>query len=122
MNKLNSMANFKLAKKDAVSDTRTNIYDLYNKKLDYFESEKKNLNTYKKQLTFPSPTSETFISIDSVTEYLLISWIESQPEYLTDEDKNYFEIRFAREREKSSYDDYKFSFMPYDELRYDLIN
>ena len=35
------MANFKLAKKDALSDTRTNIYDLHEKRLEYFESEKK---------------------------------------------------------------------------------
>ena len=31
------MANFKLAKKDALSDTRTNIYNLHEKKLEYFE-------------------------------------------------------------------------------------
>jgi len=37
------MATFKLAKKDAVSDTRTNILDLHEKKLDYFETEKKKL-------------------------------------------------------------------------------
>jgi len=37
------MATFKLAKKDAVSDTRTNIFDLHEKKLDYFETEKKKL-------------------------------------------------------------------------------
>ena len=40
------MATFKLAKKDAVSDTRTNIYDLHEKKLEYFESEKKKLDGY----------------------------------------------------------------------------
>jgi hypothetical protein len=40
------MSNFKLAKKDAVSDTRTNIYDLHEKKLEYFESEKKKLPEY----------------------------------------------------------------------------
>jgi len=40
------MANFKLAKKDALSDTRSNIYDLHDKKLEYFEQEKKNLNNY----------------------------------------------------------------------------
>ncbi len=44
------MATFKLAKKDAVSDTRTNIYDLHEKKLEYFESEKKRLPEYTKQL------------------------------------------------------------------------
>jgi hypothetical protein len=40
------MATFKLAKKDAVSDTRTNIIDLHEKKLEYFESEKKKLPEY----------------------------------------------------------------------------
>lgn len=40
------MATFKLAKKEAVSDTRTNIYDLHEKKLEYFETEKSKLNTY----------------------------------------------------------------------------
>ena len=38
------MATFKLAKKDAVSDTRTNIYDLHEKKIEYFESEKNKLD------------------------------------------------------------------------------
>ena len=40
------MANFKLAKKDAVSDTRSSVYDLHDKKLEYFDQEKQNLNTY----------------------------------------------------------------------------
>ena len=40
------MASFKLAKKDALSDTRTNIYYLHEKKLDYFEQEKNNLPIY----------------------------------------------------------------------------
>jgi len=44
------MASFKIAKKDALSDTRTNIYDLHEKKLEHFESEKKKLNTYKLEL------------------------------------------------------------------------
>ena len=35
------MATFKLAKKDAVSDTRTNIYDLHEKKIEHFEAEKR---------------------------------------------------------------------------------
>ena len=41
------MSTFKLAKKDALSDTRSNIYDLHEKKLEYFESEKKKLSSYK---------------------------------------------------------------------------
>ena len=35
------MATFKLAKKDAVTDSRSNIYDLHEKKLEQFETEKK---------------------------------------------------------------------------------
>ena len=37
---------FKLSKKDALTDTRTNIYDLHEKKLEYFESEKNKLYEY----------------------------------------------------------------------------
>jgi len=44
------MANFKLSKKNAVSDTRTNIVDLYDKKLEFFDEEKKNLKKYYIQL------------------------------------------------------------------------
>jgi len=40
------MASFKLAKKDAVTDTRSSVYDLHDKKMEYFEQEKKNLNSY----------------------------------------------------------------------------
>ena len=40
------MSGFKLAKKDAVSDTRTNIYDLHEKKLESFEQEQQNLDNY----------------------------------------------------------------------------
>lgn len=44
------MASFKIAKKDALSDTRTNIYDLHEKKLEYFESEKNKLPEYISEL------------------------------------------------------------------------
>jgi len=40
------MSSFKLAKKDALSCTRTNIYDLHEKKLEYFELEKSKLLEY----------------------------------------------------------------------------
>jgi len=40
------MASFKVAKRDALSDTRTNIYDLHEKRLEYFENEKSKLNQY----------------------------------------------------------------------------
>jgi hypothetical protein len=44
------MSTFKLSKKDAVSDTRSNIYDLHEKKLESFEAEKKKLPIYKSLL------------------------------------------------------------------------
>jgi len=44
------MSTFKLAKKDALSYTRTNIYDLHEKKLEYFESEKEKLGEYNQEL------------------------------------------------------------------------
>lgn len=44
------MSNFKLNKKNALSDTRSNLFDLHEKKLEYFKNEKKHLNTYIKEL------------------------------------------------------------------------
>jgi hypothetical protein len=44
------MATFKLAKKDALSSSRTNIFDLHEKRLEYFESEKLKLGEYTSQL------------------------------------------------------------------------
>jgi hypothetical protein len=44
------MSNFKLAKKNALSYTRTNIYDLHDRKLEYFEDEKKKLPEYRSNL------------------------------------------------------------------------
>jgi len=40
------MCNFKISKKEALSDTRSSIFDLHEKKLKYFEIEKNNLNNY----------------------------------------------------------------------------
>ena len=44
------MASFKLAKKDALSDTRTNIYFLHEKRLNEFDQEKEKLNFYLEEL------------------------------------------------------------------------
>ena len=44
------MTSFKLSKKDALSDTRTNIYYLHEQKLNFFESEKSKLNFYLQEL------------------------------------------------------------------------
>ena len=46
INKKINMANFKVAKRDALSDTRTNIYDLHEKRLEYFENEKSSLHDH----------------------------------------------------------------------------
>jgi hypothetical protein len=40
------MSTFKITKKNALSDNRTNIYDLHEKKLEHFRIEKQNLNNY----------------------------------------------------------------------------
>jgi len=76
----------------------------------------------KKSIDFPSPAPEDFVEIQYVTEQMLINWIEAQPEYLTDNDKQSIEFRLQLERDKLTYSDYMFSFMPYDELRYNLVN
>jgi len=70
------MASFKLAKKDHLSNTRTNIYDLHESKMKYFETEKDKLSEYKKELE--REHSEVLVSkiydIEnevSLSEYLL---------------------------------------------------
>jgi hypothetical protein len=40
------MCNFKISKKEALSDTRSSVFDLHEKKLNYFDSEKSNLDNY----------------------------------------------------------------------------
>jgi len=62
------MATFKLAKKDALSSTRTNIFDLHEKKLEYFESEKLKLDEYKALL---KKTSKEYINSGIDTKYQL---------------------------------------------------
>jgi hypothetical protein len=76
----------------------------------------------KKSIDFPSPAPQDFIEIQYVTEQTLIDWIEAQPDYLTDNDKQSIQFRLQLERDKPLYSDYMFSFMPYDELRYNLVN
>jgi len=44
------MASFKVSKKNALSDTRTNIYDLHEKKLEYFDIEKSKEGEYTDEL------------------------------------------------------------------------
>jgi hypothetical protein len=44
------MANFKLSKKNALSDTRSNIYELHEKKLEFLDNEKKNIDKYISEL------------------------------------------------------------------------
>ena len=63
------MSTFKITKKNALSDNRTNIYDLHEKKLEYFRIEKKNLNNYiaQKELL----TSELESSPETKKEHLL---------------------------------------------------
>lgn len=76
----------------------------------------------KKYFDLPAPTPEQFTDINDVTEEMIIAWIEAQPDYLTDADKQSFEFRLDLERQKESYDDYKFPWMPDNELRFNLVN
>ena len=73
-----------------------------------------------KQLELPSPSNENFIDINTIDEATLIAWVEAQPEYLTDEEKSVIEMRLQFERDLSQFDDYKFSWMPDDDLRYNF--
>ena len=76
----------------------------------------------KKFFDLPTPVPNTFIDINQVTEAMIISWIEDQPDYLTDSDKQSLEFRLNLERERPTYEDYKFSWMTNDELRFNLVN
>ncbi len=58
--------------------------------------------------------------IYTISEATLISWIEAQPEYLTDEEKLIIESRIQFERDFPQFDDYKFPWMPDDDLRYNF--
>ena len=73
-----------------------------------------------KQLDLPSPSSDGFVGIDAIDEATLITWIEAQPDYLTDEEKTVIESRIQFERNFPQYDDYKFPWMPEDDLRYNF--
>ena len=68
------MANFKVSKKDALSDTRTNIYDLHEKKLEYFELEKSKLNDYHLELKLLNKKIST---CDLSEKYILNKTISS---------------------------------------------
>lgn len=78
------------------------------------------IKTSYKQIELPSPSSDNFIDITTISEATLISWIESQPDYLTDEEKAVIESRIQFERDFPQFDDYKFPWMPDDDLRYNF--
>jgi len=63
------MSTFKITKKNALSDNRTNIYDLHEKKLEHFKTEKQNLNNYLRQKELL--TSELESSPETKKEHLL---------------------------------------------------
>jgi hypothetical protein len=89
------MANFKVSKKDALSDTRTNIYDLHEKKLEYFESEKSKLNDYRLELKL---LNEKVNTSDLTEKYILnktISSLESKIENIeNDTELNEYLLEF----------------------------
>jgi hypothetical protein len=68
------MANFRVAKRDALSDTRTNIFDLHEKRLEYFESEKNHLPTYYEQLKYSK--NKILKTVDLDEKYTLNKNIE----------------------------------------------
>ena len=68
------MTSFKLAKKDPVKDTRTNIYDLHEKKLEFFETEKAKLEEYISELK--TLKKEYSIEKDTDIKYNLLIKIE----------------------------------------------
>ena len=76
----------------------------------------------KKYFDLPAPTPEQFTDINDVTEEMIIAWIEAQPDYLTDNDMQSLEYRLDLERNKGTYEDYKFPWMADDELRFNLVN
>jgi len=45
------MCNFKISKKDALSDTRSSIFDLHEKKIKFFETRKSNIQLYNEELS-----------------------------------------------------------------------
>lgn len=45
------MCNFKISKKDPLSDTRSSILDLHERKLNFYDSKKSQLDTYKRELS-----------------------------------------------------------------------
>lgn len=73
-----------------------------------------------KLIHFEDTDPASFIDISEVTESMIISWVESEPEYLNDNDKQNFEHRFQLERNNPFYDDYKFNWMPDNNLRYNI--
>lgn len=64
-----------------------------------------------KQIPFPAPSSPNFIPIQNITEDIINGWILNSPDYLTESDKNIFEIRFQMERDKTHTECYNFPFL-----------
>jgi hypothetical protein len=94
------MATFKLSKKDALSNTRTNINDLHEKKLEYFESEKSKLGEYILLLEkYKSTNDKSYIIRNKIIEIeTKIENIENDKElneYLLD----FFEVINKKENE-----------------------
>ncbi len=64
-----------------------------------------------KQIPLPPPSSPDFVPIQDVTEEMVTNWVLNDPAYLTDNDKEIFEIKFQMEREKTFTDCYNFPFL-----------
>jgi len=81
------MSTFKITKKNALSDNRTNIYDLHEKKLEYFKNEKRNLETYiqQKEKILSELKSESLIPLKRDLLNIQLNELESKINNILDE-------------------------------------
>lgn len=73
--------------------------------------------TQQYELAAPDPLS--FVDVSLVTEQNLLDWIQSSEFYMTEGFTNMVEESFTRYRTQDSYSDYKLSWMPDDDTRYE---
>ncbi len=106
------MATFKLAKKDAVSDTRTNIYDLHEKRIESFELEKKKLPGYivehedlKKRLN-NSSIDQRYLLVKQIQELELIIYKIQNDSELNEYLLDFFETINSNNTSDNSYEEH----------------
>jgi hypothetical protein len=62
-------------------------------------------------IEFANPDLNSFIDISTITESIIISWIEASPEYLSQIYIDAFDYHFEQERQKPVYSSYNFPFV-----------